>query len=31
MTSKEIQKRNTKAETLRVLQTDEGSFYPELP
>jgi hypothetical protein len=29
MTSKEIQKRNTKSETLRVLQTDEGSFYVE--
>ena len=29
MTSKEIQKRNTKSETLRVLQTDEGSYYVE--
>ena len=29
MTSKEIQKRNAKAESLRVLQADDGSFYVE--
>ena len=29
MTAKEIQKRNAKAESLRVLQADDGSFYVE--
>ena len=29
MTAKEIQKRNQKAETLRVLQTDDGQFFVE--
>ncbi len=29
MTAKEIQKRNEKAESLRVLQADDGSFYVE--
>jgi len=29
MTAKEIQKRNAKAENLRVLQADDGSFYVE--
>ncbi|ABW68725.1 SWIM zinc finger family protein [Desulfosudis oleivorans] len=29
MTAKEIQKRNEKAQQLRVLQTDDGSFYVE--
>lgn len=29
MTAKEIQKRNAKAEHLRVLQADDGSFYVE--
>ena len=29
MTAKEIQKRNEKAENLRVLQADDGSFYVE--
>jgi len=29
MTAKEIQKRNQKAENLRVLQTDDGQFYAE--
>ena len=29
MTAKEIQQRNTKAENLRVLQTDDGQFFVE--
>ena len=29
MTTKELQKRNAKAESLRVLQTDDGTFYVE--
>jgi hypothetical protein len=29
MTAKELQQRNAKAETLRVLQTDDGQFYAE--
>jgi predicted nucleic acid-binding Zn finger protein len=29
MTAKEIQKRNARAENLRVLQADDGSFYVE--
>ena len=29
MTAKEIQKRSVKAENLRVLQADDGSFYVE--
>jgi len=29
MTAKEIQKRNAKAESLRVLQADDGTFYVE--
>ena len=29
MTAKEIQKRNSKAENLRVLQTDDGQFFVE--
>ena len=27
MTAKELQKRNSKAEGLRVLQTDDGQFF----
>ena len=29
MTATEIQKRNAKAENLRVLQAEDGSFYVE--
>ena len=29
MTAKELQKRNAKAENLRVLQTEDGSYYVE--
>ena len=29
MTAKELQKRGAKAELLRVLQTEDGSFYAE--
>ena len=29
MTAKELQKRGAKAEMLRVLQTEDGSFYAE--
>jgi hypothetical protein len=29
MTAKELQKRGAKAEWLRVLQTEDGSFYVE--
>jgi hypothetical protein len=29
MTAKELQKRNNKAEQLRVLQTEDGQFFVE--